>query len=274
MRPTILLVILSLFLGCRSKSPSPSATEPAESEPTASTPPAPPAPPPRLGPTRPRGETSATTHTIRAGARRLEAFRRERYSVRFDADRNLRLERVDRALGSDRLASVVGPFAQKKRGGSASEVANAGQIVALALARQLGALGWSALVEVGETAAESDSSGDKGEGGQDKEKTSGRPILTRLSFTGEVTFWAEQTGATATATLDGMISVRDASAVEILRSQVRARGEVGPSDEPSAVRRVERAEEAALAHFVRRFLTDRRLEDALVKAIRAARARR
>ena len=209
-------------------------------------------------------KVATRTPTLRAGARRLEAYRPDTYRVDYAADRGLRLAQVDRARRGRPLAADVGPFEQEKTApASAGLVSNGGENVARALAAQLSAMGWRVRISVAAAAQPKQPPAERPTG-------RARPVPIEFAFQGKVAFFVAYEGDAARAALRGEVRVLDAKGATVFRAAPSVDARVTRKQVAGASRRTARAEREALAAFVRALLADPGLSAALVRSIRGA----
>jgi len=220
----------------------------------------------------PTGEGAAADDdavVMRAGVRRLEAYRDEDLPLRHVPDPSIKLPEVDAARAGRRLGATVGPFTQRdwidEAQGQGADVSRGAEIVALALGQQLRLMGWVVEMMVAGSDERTKRSKDaKGRGSAAKR-------LTRFRFSGDAAFWAESHATRSRGVVECHMAVRDADGKTIFDDKVRGEQMVSSKQQPSLVRRLAAAQQGALKGFVRALFSSERLRQALVLAVTRAR---
>ena len=206
-----------------------------------------------------RRAPAGSTLVLRAGARRLRALYRRDYYAECEPEPGLQLPALKEALQGRRPRAAIRPFTQRPAASDdeAFDVERAGEIVAVAIARQLEELRWEVGLDADASvlpiATDEFPAVD----------VTGHPLAFR--FSGRVRFWVRASAgegpAGHTATLDGQVRVRSlrssGTAVIYARSHT---AEATVTEEQEAVRgvRARKAAAAALRRWVRALFTDLR----------------
>jgi hypothetical protein len=264
-----LLLALVIVVGCRSRSPGGESSRPGVPVGPAGN-----ATSPRDAPPRREGPKEESTHPVRAAAKpvpgaqggaalragglRVESYRSETYYVLYDADPALEIAGLTAALGTRRLGARVESFAQSDSPGS---VQRGGEIVALAVAKQLQVMGWLVALARPETMLKGAPLPE-----HDKEATA----LAELQVSGRVRFATAARGAATVSELRGTITFARTDGETVFRRELAAEAKVLESEAPAFSQRAERATRDALKSFVRALCGHRDLATALIAFVKRA----
>lgn len=217
---------------------------------------------------------------VRAGAWRLEAFHPDKYYVSYEPDPGLRWHTLDRVLAGKRPGAEVHPLDQRTadRVKNGFDVLRGGEIVGLAIARQLRSMGWSVgmvpptqmLEKARQEFPERDLAGTQPRMtvtgdlwyrvvnlGRGESRVSVAHLVSTLRFALVRSVPLTIGGDTHATTSEPVFANRFQATERVTRRQ-----------EPRRTERGKRAAAAVLRTFVRRVFTDRRLEHALLDAMR------
>ena len=217
------------------------------------------------------GPGSGTTRglVMRAGARRLQAYTDGSYWIRRPADPGLRLPRLQEQLGAGVAGARVRPLQQRPaaQGELAFDVDRGGEIVALALAEQLTALGLRVGMEPPDEGAP--------DGGEGSPEVDLRGLRFLILLEGEARFWVRTTGegpgTGSEATLDATVRVhalRGGVPTLVHTATAQEQASVDAQEQPLRGQRARAAARLALDQWLRRVLTDRAFEDVLLEQVR------